>query len=230
MRIEHGLIEKNPYKAIANDLPKFRYQTNPTPNAFTKQEREQVIEAFKAHQDTWNGRGYTGFSYSHYAPIVEFWFLTGCRPSEAIGLRWAQVTEDCKFVQFVGAVSYCYGKKVEVEGSKNNKTRRFPCSDRLRSLLQSIKPENCNPDTLVFPSPKGNTINYNNFCNTAWNQIVDPIKPGTTPYSCRDTFITVQILNRVPESVIADWCDTSIEMIQKHYADFLKMLSLCPED
>jgi integrase len=161
---------------------------------------------------------------------VEFWFLTGCRPSEAIGLRWGQVTEDCGFVHFVRAVSYCYGKKVEVEGSKNNKTRRFPCSDRLKMLLRSIKPENCNPDTLVFPSPKGETINYNNFCNKAWNQVVDQIKPGTTPYSCRDTFITTQILKRIPESVIADWCDTSIEMIQKHYADFLKMPNLRPED
>jgi inosine/xanthosine triphosphate pyrophosphatase family protein len=83
---------------------------------------------------------------------------------------------------------------------------------------------------LVFPSAKGKPINYNNFCNNAWNKLVDPIKPDTTPYSCRDTFITTQILKGVPESVIARWCDTSVEMIQQHYADFLKMLSLRPID
>jgi hypothetical protein len=59
---------------------------------------------------------------------------------------------------------------------------------------------------------------------------VEPIKPGSTPYSCRDTLITTQILKRIPESLIAQWCDTSVEMIQRHYADFLKMMSLRPED
>jgi len=220
---KHGLIEDNPYEGMAGEMPKYRYQLEPKPNAFTEEERDRVLEAFRNHKGNWNGRGRTGFSYAHYAPFVEFLFLTGCRPSEAIGLTWKKVTEDCGSVTFDSAISYCYGKQIRVKGSKNNKERTFLCSPRLSSLLQSIKPDNCNPDSLVFPSPKGKSINYNNFCNNAWNAIVDPLKPDTTPYSCRDTFITLQILKRNPESVIARWCDTSVEMIQKHYADFMKM-------
>jgi integrase len=227
---KHGLIDSNPYEGMASEMPKYRYQLEPKPNAFTEEERDRLLQAFCNHKGNWNGRGHTGFNYAHYAKFVEFLFLTGCRPSEAIGLRWKQVTEDCSFISFDGAISYCYGKQIRVKGSKNNKDRTFPCSERLRSLLQLIKPENYNPDSLVFPSPKGKPINYNNFCNNAWDAIVDPIKPGTTPYSCRDTFITLQILKGVPESVIAQWCDTSVEMIQKHYVDFLKMLSLRPKD
>ncbi|MDX2231341.1 MAG: DUF3596 domain-containing protein [Leptolyngbyaceae cyanobacterium bins.349] len=227
---KHGLIDENPYDGMVGEMPKYRYQLEPKPNAFTEEQREQVIEAFRQHQGNWNKRGYTGFAYAHYAPIVEFWFLTGCRPSEAIGLRWKQVSEDCQFINFAGAITYCYGKKIKTDSSKNNKHRTFPCSNRLEVLLRSLKTDESNPEALVFPSPKGKAINYNNFCNNAWNKLVDPIKPDTTPYSCRDTFITTQILKGVPIPVIAKWCDTSVEMIQKHYADFLKMLSIRPID
>lgn len=227
---KHELIDENPYDGMAGEMPKYRYQLEPKPNAFTEQQREHVLEVFRQHQGNWNGRGYTGFAYAHYAPIVEFWFLTGCRPSEAIGLRWKQISEDCKFVNFAGAITYCCGKKIETDSSKNNKHRIFPCSNRLEALLRSLKTDQCNSEALVFPSPKSKAINYNNFCNNAWNKLVDPIKPDTTPYSCRDTFITTQIVKGVPESVIAHWCDTSVETIQKHYADFLKMLSLRPID
>lgn len=229
--LKHRLIDSNPYEGMSNEMPKYRYQVEPKPNAFTAEERDQVIQAFKDHRGNWNGRGYTGYSYSHYAPFVEFLFLTGCRPSEAVGLRWGNVAEDCDSVRFVESItSSGRGKLIRVEGSKNNKKRTFPCSNRLKSLLVSIKPEDVDPDALVFPSPKGGVINYNNFANNAWQRIVGSIKSDSTPYSCRDTFITIQILKRIPESVIAQWCDTSVEMIQRHYADFLKMMSLRPED
>ncbi|BAY12997.1 phage integrase [Calothrix sp. NIES-2098] len=229
--VKHGLIGTNPYVGMANEMPKYRYQLEPKPNAFTEEEREQIIEAFKNHRGNWNGRGYTGISYAHYASFVEFLFLTGCRPSEAIGLQWKHISEDCGFIRFEGSVTTSgNGIPTRVEGSKNNKKRQFSCSERLRKLLVSIKPENPNPESLVFPSPQGKVITYNNFCNNAWDRIVDPIKPDTTPYSCRDTFITLQIIKGIPESVIAGWCDTSVEMIEKHYADSLKMLSLRPID
>ena len=64
-------------------------------------------------------------------------------------------------------------------------------------MLLSIRPESVDPEQLVFPAPKGKSITYNNFCNSAWKKIVDPIKLETTPYSCRDTFITTQILKGV---------------------------------
>lgn len=229
--VKHGLIEVNPYDGMANEMPKYRYQVEPKPNAFTEEERERTIQAFKDHQGNWNGRGYTGIRYNHYAPFVEFLFLTGCRPSEASGLRWGNVAEDCESIRFAESITTSgRGKTIRVEGSKNNKKRIFPCSNRLKALLESIKPETVDPDALVFPSPSGKPINCNNFRNNAWKRVAEAIKPGSTPYSCRDTFITTQILKRIPESVIAKWCDTSVEMIQHHYADFIRMRNLKPED
>lgn len=229
--VKHGLLDSNPYQGMANEMPKYRYQLEPKPNAFTEEERDRVIDAFKNHKGNWNGRGYTGISYAHYTSFVAFLFLTGCRPSEAVGLQWKHISSDGSSIRFEGSVTTSgNGTPIRVEGSKNNKKRRFPCSERLQKLLLSIKPTSPNPENLVFPSPKGKFIIYNNFCHNAWKRVVPPIKPDTTPYSCRDTFITTQIIKGIPESVIAKWCDTSVDMIQKHYADFLKMLSLRPID
>ena len=85
---KHKLIKDNPFKGLASDMPKRRSLTHPDPNAFDDTERDAVIEAFKNDNRP-------GMNYRHYAPIVEFWFLTGCRPSEAIGLVWGNVSEDC---------------------------------------------------------------------------------------------------------------------------------------
>lgn len=221
--IRHRQISDNPYNGLASELPKRKSLTNPNPDAFTHKERDAVIEAFRNDQRL-------GMNYRHYAPIVEFWFLTGCRPSEAIGLTWGKVSEDCSSVMFVGSIQTVKGVQVWSEGSKNNKTRVVALSSRVQDLLKSIKPKSVNSNDLVFPSPKGKTINYPNFSTKVWGKIVDPIKPDTTPYNCRDTFITTQLLKGVPSAVIAKWCDTSTEMIDKNYADKLKLSQIRPLD
>lgn len=86
--VKHGLVLVNPYEGMANEMPQYRYQVEPEPNAFTEEEREQVIEAFAQHQGNWNGRGYTGIRYSHYAPFVEFLFFNRVPP---VGGGWTAV-------------------------------------------------------------------------------------------------------------------------------------------
>ncbi|MDX2232283.1 MAG: tyrosine-type recombinase/integrase [Leptolyngbyaceae cyanobacterium bins.349] len=221
--VKHKLISSNPFEGMSQEMPQHKYITNPNPNAFSEEEREAVIEAFK------NDRR-KGMNYQKYAPFVEFLFLTGCRPSEAVGLRWKHISEDCASVSFEGALVQVRNKRVPSKGSKNNKVRKLSISSRVQSLLQSIKPEQANPEDLVFPSPDGGSINYRNFSRRAWSNVVKPIKPKTTPYCCRDTFITSQLLKGVPSAVIAKWCDTSTQMIDKNYADKLKLSQMRPMD
>lgn len=38
---KHGLLDSNPYQGMASELPKYRYQLEPKPNAFTEEERDQ---------------------------------------------------------------------------------------------------------------------------------------------------------------------------------------------
>lgn len=222
--VKKGILPSNPYQDMAGEMPRFRYQTDPKPNAFSQEEVHQILEAFRNDKRA-------GHSFACYAPLVEFWFLTGCRPSEGIGLQWKHVSPDFQQITFETAITQAGGKgAVRVELSKNNRKRSVTCSARLKALLEFIRPEHYKPEDLVFPSPRGGPVNYNNFCQRAWDTLVDPIKPDTTPYSCRDTFITTQILAKQPTYLIAKWCDTSIKMIEGHYADVLKMAEFAPTD
>ncbi|MEO0537524.1 MAG: hypothetical protein AAF215_27145 [Cyanobacteria bacterium P01_A01_bin.123] len=119
-----------------------RYQVDPKPNAFTEEERDRTIDAFKEDSRK-------GMNYRHYAPFVEFLFLVGCRPSEAIGLQWKHISEDFSFVHFDSSLVQIGNRRVRTQGSKNNRTRQIAVSQRVQALLQSIKPENPDPESLV---------------------------------------------------------------------------------
>ncbi len=221
--VKHKLITDNSYKSLSTDIPRIS-STNHQPDAFSEDQIEEVIEAFRTDKRS-------GINYSYYASLVEFWFKTGCRPSEAIGLTWGNVATNCSNVTFCGSYQVINGKHHWSSGSKNNKTRTIAVSKKVQQLLLAIKPKTPDKDALVFPSPvDGKPINYDNFTRRAWNAVVDKIKPNTTPYNCRDTFITLQLLKGVPSAVIAKWCDTSTGMIDKNYADKLKLSQLRPMD
>ena len=221
--MKHEIVNADPFSGMSQEMPRHRYMTDPTPNAFTKEERDCIIAAFR--NDTRKG-----MNYRPYAPFVEFLFLSGCRPSEAVGLRWKHVSEDFGTVSFEGSLVQIGNKRVESEGSKNNRTRKIAVSCMLQALLKSLKPQDASLNDLVFPSPNGDSISYRNFSRRAWSAIVNPIKPGTTPYCCRDTFITLQLLKGTPSAIIAKWCDTSTQMIDKNYADKLKLTQVRPQD
>lgn len=210
--MKHNKASSNPYEGVYRELPAFTYKGEPSPNPFTPEEKEKVLEAFVNH-----GKGKKGISYSYYYSFVRFLFLTGCRPSEAIGLQWKNISSDFHKITFDGSIQLIKGIPVRQKGSKNNRTRAFPCNSELQEFLQSIKPDNCNPENLVFPSRDGLCIRYNDFSRRAWNVVVNPIKPDTTPYCCRDTFITEQVSKGISDVIVGKWCDNSPDMIRKHY-------------
>ncbi len=219
---KNRLLSSNPYEGMSNELPKHNYQDNSCPNAFTDDETALIIQSFKNDERS-------GMNYKRYAAFVEFLFLTGCRPSEAVGLQWKNISEDCGTVHFMGSIGQVGNRRVRVSKSKNNRTRSLAVSPRCQALLKSIQPPVKEPEKLLF-SVNGQPINYRNFSRRAWSSIVDPIKPDTTPYNARDTFITNQLMKGVPSAIIAKWCDTSVSMIDKSYADKLKLSALRPLD
>lgn len=169
--IKRKLIQYNPFNGMASEMPRPRYLTDPNPNAFTEIEREKIIQAFKTDQRP-------GMTYKVYASLVEFLFFTGCRPSEASGLTWEKVSNDCSQITFDCSIqTLSSGKKIKSKGSKNNKARTIVASSRIQNLLLSIKPELIEADSLIFHSPDSKLmpINYRNFSRRAWHFIVDSI-------------------------------------------------------
>jgi integrase len=205
--VKHQLIPNyNPFLGMAGDVRVER--TEPSPNAFSLEEKERCLETFYSH-----------FDYSFYAPLVNFWFLCGCRPSEGIGLHWEQISPDYSKIRFDRSITHLDGKVIHNKQSKTNRSRWFPCNDELRQFLIQHREKQL-PSNLVFPSKHCRPINYDNFSKRAWDKVVDPmLQRASTPYSCRDTFITDQIAKGVPIGVIAKWVDNSTEMIERYYLD-----------
>lgn len=84
---QSGLISENPFEGMAQEIkpPKAKRRSEESDIfPFTVAEREAIIEALRAN--TFCNK-HSAFKHEHYAGYVEFLFLTGCRPSEAILLQ-----------------------------------------------------------------------------------------------------------------------------------------------
>jgi integrase len=92
----------NPYRAYKKDVSVGEKQKKPKHiialgldedndfRGYSHQEAEYIIQAFSKRGDT------PGL----YKNLVTFIFLTGCRPSEAIGLRWKDISKDFTTITF----------------------------------------------------------------------------------------------------------------------------------
>lgn len=219
--LKHKLLKGlNPFIDMAKELKQPYERDGAKPRAFTPYQKQLILDAFKNHHgnDIANSDKKRGYGYSYYYEFVRFLFLTGCRPSEAIGLTWQKIDPQYRWIEFSGGIVQRAGKMFRTTKSKNRKSRKFPINQELRELLVSLR-KGQNGEALVFPSPKGEAIRYNNFCKRAWTNLVTPILPGTTPYNCRDTFESEQILKGINPEIVARWCDSSPEMIRTFYFD-----------
>jgi integrase len=199
-------LPTNPFTGMAEDIRVEK--EDPKPNALSLEEKRSVIDAFDR-----------SVHYDFYSPLVRFLFLTGCRPSEAIGLQWEQSIENFSKIRFDRSITYIKGKISHNKKSKTNRSRLFPCNLELQALLTELH-DRKQHRSLVFPSMSGQPIAYENFARRAWAKIADPIlNRKSTPYSCRDTWFTEQIAAGKPIPLVAKWGDNSVEIIQKYYID-----------
>ncbi len=211
--IQHKLCKLtiSPFKGMAGDLPKHKWEEEGLPNAFSQDEKDNFICTVANHSNP---------SISHYKDFIRFLFLTGCRPSEAIGLRHSDIDLTVNFIYFSGSIVRVNGKAVKSKGSKNNKHRKFKINELLLSLINPIIIHDESSGKLLFPGIKSEAIEYGYFSRNIWKPIATEIcKRNTTPYSARDTFITEQLTAGIPAAKVAAWCDTSISQIQKRYFD-----------
>ncbi len=203
----------NPFEAMAADVKVKKSGTEEDEvHPFTREERDRIIATFKTSQ-----------YYSRYAPLVEFLFFTGCRPSEAIALQWKHINS--KTITFTQAVIYDGKGLVLKDGLKTQKSRKFPVNSQLTALLESLRPEATSSgaevsDMLVFPSPDGKFIDWHNFTNRAWKAVLKslPEIEYRNPYQTRHTFCSLCREADIASIQIAKWVGNSAQMIDRVYA------------
>lgn len=187
LAVKLGKIPNNPYIPIYELLDKKKKKQI---KAFTKSEIKIIIQAFR---DARFDSSHSAYSTSYYANLVEFRFLTGCRPSEAIALTWNDIHDNGDKIQIVFNKRYTYGELLT--GTKNGiNARIFPCNKQLSDFIRSL-PKIPNENNLVFPSYEGNYITSGNFSNIWRKYITKLVSLGAVKsympwYDERHTFTT----------------------------------------
>lgn len=202
-----------------------RLENDPDYRAFTREEAEAIIEAFK--------------DYAYWSDVTKFLFWTGCRHGEAAGLFWGDIAENFSYIVFQRS----YDKDTKISKStKTGEIRKFPCGDKLKELLAKIKPQNARPNDLVFKNKYGNYINFV-ILQRIWAGsqstkepsliaeliIQGKLKHYLSPYATRHTFINLQLLAGVPINNVAKWVGNSPITILKHYESAYTGIIPAPE-
>jgi integrase len=208
--VKSQLIEDNPFEDMASDIKVPKGDREETDiNPFSLEERDRIIEAFKENR-----------YYKYYTPLIEFLFITGCRPSEAVALQWKHIASDFTMIRFEQAVMISQSGLTCKSGLKTQKKRIFPINNRLAGLLKSIQPVDVSGEAKVFPSPEGKWIDMHNLSGRAWKTVVESLDgvEYRKLYQTRHTFITMALKNGVDVKDVATMVGNSPEIIYRHYA------------
>lgn len=180
------IVDTNPYAEL-----KSKKQMKDRIQPFTEAEIHLILEGFEQ-------------KFPHYKPFVTFLLLTGCRPSEAIGLLW-------KHVNFVRSeVTICESLSRDRTGNgyrtvrKTTKTgivRHLNMSNALIKLFSQL-PRKA-PNELVFTSAKGCSISLDNF-REDWRVVLNACGVEyRKPYTMRHSLISYAIEQGIPITGVA---------------------------
>lgn len=203
--IKSKTLTNNPFTDLLDQLPKQKNK-NKKPECFTAEEIPIILDTFKSRH-----------TLKHYADFIEFLFLTGCRPEDAIALTW----DDIKGNKITFSKAYSNGV---LKGSKTGVIRTFPVNSQLKEFLERRKTSNPQShDSLIFPSPTGKYIDLHNFTNRCWRKVVKQlvtegkVSQYLPVYNVRHTFITLMLRKGIDMQTVAMLCGTSIQMLKEHY-------------
>ncbi|HYX13075.1 MAG TPA: tyrosine-type recombinase/integrase [Nostoc sp.] len=203
--VSTGKLQTNRFDGLKTLIPSTKHSRSQDEiNPFTGNERSTIIQAF-----------YASDRYRYYAPLVEFMFYTGCRPSEALALHWKHVKGS--------KVTFCQKRTASGKtepGTKTQDKRSITVPSRIEGVLNGLRTDTTTQDDLVFPAKKGGLIDWHNFANRAWRAVLATLADDIVyknPYQMRHTAISEMIKGGVDSILVARWVGNSPSMISKKY-------------
>lgn len=221
--IRKRMVTENPFKELAQEI-KVKKKQQVSRKPFTRECVAAIISAFE--NDTYASK-FAPIPHSYYTPYVKFLFHTGCRPEEAIALKWKHIEKD--------RIHFCEAFATDVRKRKGTKTsvdRYFPINTELGKILEAIRPEDCHSEKLVFSARNGKELHAANFLTRTWIPIVErlveagKVKRYLPQYNCRHTFITLCLEDGISPQQVAEWCGTSVAVIEKHYLGTIRQVQV----
>jgi hypothetical protein len=178
--------------------------------------------------------GYFRERNPHYAPLVQTMFLTGLRTGEATGLRWGDV--DLRSETMTVRRSRTMGEDNPPKTKRSRRTIRLLAD--VVSVLRAHQPLHAAEDVFVFTTQVGTPLDEEAFVAKHWRRAIRAtgIRPRKF-YATRHTFISWALTRGANLEWIADYCGTSVEMIERHYGRYvhgddgqLALLSTVPSE
>jgi integrase len=194
------LIDKDPFEALV-----WPRKPLSKPDPFEEEERDAIVASFRQ-------------KVSFYYPLVYTPFFTGMRPSEALALCWGDI--DLRRGEISITKSRYLGEEsgTKTEGSE----RVIKLHPSVIEVLRAIKPMHVTEETPVFLNKYGEPINFHTWRAKIWYRALRANEIRVRkPYTMRHTFISVGLTNGVKIKWLAEYCGTSVAMIEKHYGKYL---------
>ncbi len=195
------LIDRDPFTALT--WP--RLAKRPA-DPFTEEERDKILKWFRKRDP-------------FYYPFVLFLFHTGARPSEAVALRWGDVDAEQGIATI--RLSRYLGSEGATKTQKSERTIKL--LPEVREALRRLRPLHATEETYVFVNAKnGGPIEQREWPKDHWRRVLTgtKIRPRKF-YATKHTFISVALTKGLNLKFIAEYCGTSVAMIEQHYGRFL---------
>ena len=181
-------------------------KVTPKPDPFTEEERDLILAYF------WE-------KDRHYYPLVFTLFFTGLRTGEAVGLRNGDL--DLRHGRLTVRWSRTLGEDNPPKTQKSERTIK------LRPEVVAVHREmpklmNLTDRSFAFTTQAGTSLDEEKFVEKHWHRALraKKVRPRKF-YATRHTFITLSLENGANIKKLADYCGTSVEMIEKHYAAWM---------
>ena len=186
---KYYLTEPNPWR---DRIARIKVQSVQHDDPLTIEEFQAIIAAFNAHR-----------VYSFYAEFVVFLSHSACRFGEAAALKWKHLGAGYSTAWIEEAISRGHLNK---KGTKTGKFRTIEILPSVQSMLvkryERVKPQ---PDELVFPAPKGGSMNDHRFRAKIWIPILASCNVDyTRPYNVRHSAISHAAKNGADLTALAE--------------------------
>ena len=199
---------EKPSLGLTDHFANLKWKRLPTskPDPFTAEERDVILKHFQQKR-------------AFYYPFVATLFGTGARPSEIIALKWGDI--DFRSGTLSICKSYYMG---EVGPTKTVASERvIQLGMPVIEALKAIKPLHVTEKDLVFKNIEGRPIDEDKWRKKYWYRALRAcnIRPRKF-YATRHTFISDALSQGANIKWLAEYCGTSVAMIEKHYGRYIK--------
>ena len=189
-----GVVEKNPFALL-----QWQRQPRHKPDPFTFEQRDRIIQWW-AEKDFF------------FYPYVYFQFHTGCRPSETAALTWKDVDLESGMITINRSLVMGQEGATKTEGAD----RVIPVG---REVIEALKLLPSRPLGIehVFVGKRGKPMTKK-WAEHYWGACLEDLDIRHRKFlATRHTFITEAVRTGKHLKQIADYCGTSVLMIEQDY-------------